>query len=56
VTARSAETRKVFRYRDNRRQYLCRARFQYRSVDEGGGLIERIGKAEHGTLIAPGKG
>ena len=25
----SAETRRVFRYRANRRQYLCRARFQY---------------------------
>jgi hypothetical protein len=28
----SAETRKVFRYRANRRQYLCRAIFQYRSA------------------------
>jgi hypothetical protein len=26
----SAETRKVFRYRANQRQYLCRAIFQYR--------------------------
>jgi hypothetical protein len=28
----SAETRRVFRYHANRRQYLCRARFQYRSA------------------------
>jgi hypothetical protein len=28
----SAETRRVFRYRVNRRQYLCRAIFQYRSA------------------------
>ncbi|HEX3523522.1 MAG TPA: hypothetical protein VHT52_15705 [Stellaceae bacterium] len=44
-------------YRADGRQYLCRAKFQYRSVDEGDGLMRRIGKgqAEHGTLIAPGK-
>ena len=28
----SAETRRVCRYRTKRRQYLCRARFQYRSA------------------------
>ena len=28
----SAETRRVFRYRANRRQYLCRAIFQYSSA------------------------
>ncbi|MGA7263338.1 MAG: hypothetical protein WBX30_20935, partial [Stellaceae bacterium] len=28
----SAETRRVFRDRANRRQYLCRAIFQYRSA------------------------
>src|ERR1700731_3046462 len=28
----SAETRRVFRYRANRQQYLCRAIFQYRSA------------------------
>ena len=28
----SAETRRVFRYRANRRQYLCRTLFQYRSA------------------------
>jgi hypothetical protein len=28
----SAETRRVFRYRANRPQYLCRAIFQYRSA------------------------
>src|SRR5580704_12019636 len=33
----SAETRRVFRYRANRRQYLCRAIFQYRSAADGVG-------------------
>src|SRR5215475_12906076 len=33
----SAETRRVFRYRSNRRQYLCRAIFQYRSAADGVG-------------------
>ena len=32
VAARSAETRKVFRYRDNRRQYLCPAPPMRRSL------------------------
>ena len=32
LTTGSAETRRVFRYRSNRRQYLCRAIFQYRSA------------------------
>ena len=30
-----AETRRVFRFRANRRQYLCRAIFQYRSAADG---------------------
>jgi len=33
----SAETRRVFRYRANRRQYFCRAIFQYRSAAGGVG-------------------
>src|SRR5205823_11141146 len=33
----SAETRGVFRYRANRRQYLCQAIFQYRSAADGVG-------------------
>src|SRR5712671_5033467 len=33
----SAETRRVFRYRANRRQYLCRAIFQYRGAADGVG-------------------
>jgi|SRR6516165_9802216 hypothetical protein len=33
----SAETRRVCRYRTKRRQYLCRAIFQYRSAADGGG-------------------
>src|SRR6476620_8179914 len=33
----SAETRRVFRYRANRRQYLCRAISQYRSAADGVG-------------------
>ena len=31
----SAETRRLFRYRSTRRQYLCRAIFQYRSAADG---------------------
>jgi hypothetical protein len=43
----SAETRRVFRYRVNRRQYLCRAIFQYRSAaGRGAGLNARwIGRS-----------
>jgi len=38
----SAETRRVFRYRVNRRQYLCRAIFQYRgAAGRGAGLNAR---------------
>ena len=38
----SAETRRGFRYRVNRRQYLCRAIFQYRSAaGRGAGLNAR---------------
>src|SRR6202035_614248 len=38
----SAETRRVFRYRGNRRQYLCRAIFQYRgAAGRGAGLNAR---------------
>jgi hypothetical protein len=37
LAAGSAETRRVFRYRANRRQYLCRAIFQYRSAADGVG-------------------
>jgi len=33
----SAETRRVFQDRANRRQYLCRAIFQYRSAADGVG-------------------
>jgi len=33
----SAETRRVFRYHANRRRYLCRAIFQYRSATDGVG-------------------
>src|SRR6266478_2890246 len=33
----SAETRRVFRYRASRRQYLCRAIFQYRGAADGVG-------------------
>ena len=53
--ARSGETGVARSYRADGRQYLCRAKFQYRSVDEGDGLMRRIGQrqAEHGTLIAP---
>ena len=55
---RSGETGVARRYDADGRQGLSRAKFQYRSVDEGGGLIKRSGKgkAEHGTLIVPGKG
>ena len=34
---RSAETRRAFQDRANRRQYLCRAIFQYRSAADGVG-------------------
>jgi hypothetical protein len=37
LATRSAETRRLFRYCANRRQYLCRAIFQYRSAAEGVG-------------------
>ena len=37
LTTGSAETRRVFRYRANRRQYLCQAIFQYRSAADGVG-------------------
>src|SRR5580658_10188724 len=38
----SAETRRGFRYRVNRRQYLCRAIFQYRgAAGRGAGLNAR---------------
>jgi hypothetical protein len=44
--ARSGETGVARSYGSDRRQYLCRAKFQYRSVDEGNGLIlmKRIGQ------------
>jgi hypothetical protein len=35
--ARSGETGVARSYRADRRQYLCRAKFQYRSVDDGDG-------------------
>src|ERR1700730_14057174 len=41
LAARSAATRRVFRYRANRRQYLCRAIFQYRGAAEA---LERAGR------------
>ena len=44
--ARSGETGVARRYGADGRQCLCRAKFQYRSVDEGGGLIERIGQRQ----------
>ena len=47
----SAETRRVFRYRANRRQYLCRAIFQYRSAADGVGENATPGPNELG---APG--
>jgi hypothetical protein len=37
LTTGSAETRRLFRYRSNRRQYLCRVIFQYRSAADGVG-------------------
>ena len=50
----SAETHGVFRYRANRRQYLCRTIFQYRSA-AGGLLALPIGwhraRAEHSAGI-----
>jgi hypothetical protein len=42
--ARSGETGMARSYRADGRQYLCRAKFQYRSVDEGDGLMRRIGQ------------
>jgi hypothetical protein len=44
----SAETRRVFRYRANRRQYLCQAIFQYRSAADVVG--------ENATLVATKSG
>ena len=39
----SAETRRLFRYLSSRRQYLCRAIFQYRSAADGvGGNIPMV--------------
>ena len=39
----SAETRRVFRYHANRRRYLCRAIFQYRSAADGvGGNVPMV--------------
>src|SRR5580700_2608643 len=40
---RSGETGVARRYDADGRQGLSRAKFQYRSVDEGGGFIKRIG-------------
>ena len=60
----SVETRRVFRYRANRRQYLCRAIFQYRTAgDVGSSLTIAVvfefgsgsGETERGPLIVPGK-
>ena len=42
--ARSGETGVARSYGADRRQYLCRAKFQYRSVDDGDGLMRRIGQ------------
>ena len=41
--ARSGETGVARSYRADGRQYLCRAKFQYRRVDDGDGLMRRIG-------------
>jgi hypothetical protein len=50
VAARSAETRKVFRYRSNRWQYLCRAIFQYRSAADVGGENATLVPTKSGLL------
>jgi hypothetical protein len=42
--ARSGETGVARSSGADRRQYLCRAKFQYRSVDDGDGLMRRIGQ------------
>src|SRR5271156_7007928 len=42
--ARSGETGVARSYGVDGRQYLCRAKFQYRSVDEGDGLMRRVGQ------------
>ena len=42
--ARSGETGVARSYGADGRQYLCWAKFQYRSVDEGDGLMRRIGQ------------
>ena len=49
--ARSGETGVARSYGVDGRQYLCRAKFQYRSVDEGDGLMRRIrAKAKPSTV------
>ena len=41
----------------DRREYLCRAKFQYHGVDEAwlSEFRSGSGKAEHGPLLVPGK-
>jgi hypothetical protein len=46
----SAETRRVFQDRANRRQYLCRAMFQYRSAADGGRREWHAGPNEIGAF------
>jgi hypothetical protein len=48
----SAETRRVFQYRANRRQYLCRAIFQYRSAADLGGENAKLVATKSGLLRA----
>jgi hypothetical protein len=48
----SAETRRVFRYRANRRQYLCRAIFRYRRAADGVGENVALHPTKSGLLRA----
>jgi len=50
LATRSAETRRLFRYRSNRRQYLCRAIFQYRSAADVGGENAKLVPTKSGLL------
>src|SRR5215471_16617345 len=52
VAPRSAETRKVFRYRSNRWQYLYQAIFQYRSAADVGGENATLVPTKSGLLRA----
>jgi len=52
----SAETRRVYRYSANRRKYLCRAMFQYRSAADGVGENADAGPDKVGPSLGLTRG